>query len=156
MVHQHFSLVPRMTVVENLMLGQVKGMLHRHEFGARIRDIAERFGFTLDPDAVVGELSVGERQRAEIVKCLMRDPKLLVLDEPTAVLPPGEIGAAARHLPPGRRFRPRRHPGHAQAGRDRPVSPTASPCCAPAGWSPTRAWPAPTWARWSTPWSAAS
>jgi len=93
MVHQHFSLVPRMTVVENLMLGQVRGMLHRHEFGARIRDIAERFGFALDPDAVVGELSVGERQRAEIVKCLMRDPKLLVLDEPTAVLPPGEIGA---------------------------------------------------------------
>ena len=93
MVHQHFSLVPRMTVVENLMLGQVKGMLKRHEFGARIRDIAESFGFTLDPDAVVGELSVGERQRAEIVKCLMRDPKLLVLDEPTAVLPPGEIGA---------------------------------------------------------------
>src|SRR5262249_5662601 len=93
MVHQHFSLVPRMTVVENLMLGQVKDMLHRREFGARIRDIAERFGFALDPDAVVGELSVGERQRAEIVKCLMRDPKLLVLDEPTAVLPPGEIGA---------------------------------------------------------------
>ncbi len=93
MVHQHFSLVPRMTVVENLMLGQVRGVLKRHEFGARIRDIAENFGFTLDPDAVVGELSVGERQRAEIVKCLMRDPKLLVLDEPTAVLPPGEIGA---------------------------------------------------------------
>src|SRR5215510_1042911 len=93
MVHQHFSLVPRMTVVENLMLGQVKGVLKRHEFGARIRDIAESFGFMIDPDAVVGELSVGERQRAEIVKCLMRDPKLLVLDEPTAVLPPGEIGA---------------------------------------------------------------
>jgi ABC-type uncharacterized transport system ATPase subunit len=93
MVHQHFSLVPRMTVVENLMLGQAKGMLRRREFGNRIRDIAERFGFALDPDAVVGELSVGERQRAEIVKCLMRDPKLLVLDEPTAVLPPGEIGA---------------------------------------------------------------
>ena len=93
MVHQHFSLVPRMTVVENLMLGQVSGMLKRPEFGARIRDIAESFGFTLDPDAVVGELSVGERQRAEIVKCLMRDPRLLVLDEPTAVLPPGEIGS---------------------------------------------------------------
>jgi general nucleoside transport system ATP-binding protein len=59
MVHQHFSLVPRMTVVENLMLGQVRGMLKRHEFGARIRDIAESFGFILDPDAVVGELSVG-------------------------------------------------------------------------------------------------
>ncbi|WP_422001356.1 ABC transporter ATP-binding protein [Reyranella sp.] len=93
MVHQHFSLVPRMTVVENLMLGQVRGVLKRPEFAARIRDIAESFGFTLDPNAVVGELSVGERQRAEIVKCLMRDPRLLVLDEPTAVLPPGEIGA---------------------------------------------------------------
>ncbi len=93
MVHQHFSLVPRMTVVENLMLGQAKGVLKRREFGDRIRDIADRFGFVLDPNAVVGELSVGERQRAEIVKCLMRDPKLLVLDEPTAVLPPGEIGA---------------------------------------------------------------
>ncbi len=93
MVHQHFSLVPRMTVVENLMLGQAKGVLKRREFADRIRDIADRFGFVLDPDAVVGELSVGERQRAEIVKCLMRDPKLLVLDEPTAVLPPGEIGA---------------------------------------------------------------
>lgn len=93
MVHQHFSLVPRMTVVENLMLGQAKGVLKRRDFGARIKGIAERFGFSLDPDAVVGELSVGERQRAEIVKCLMRDPQLLVLDEPTAVLPPGEIGA---------------------------------------------------------------
>jgi len=93
MVHQHFSLVPRMTVVENLMLGQARGVLNRQAFAARIGDIADRFGFALDPNAVVGELSVGERQRAEIVKCLMRDPQLLVLDEPTAVLPPSEIGA---------------------------------------------------------------
>ena len=93
MVHQHFSLVPRMTVVENLMLGQARGILNRQAFAGRISDIADRFGFMLDPNAVVGELSVGERQRAEIVKCLMRDPKLLVLDEPTAVLPPAEIGS---------------------------------------------------------------
>jgi len=93
MVHQHFSLVPRMTVVENLMLGQARGVLNRAAFANRISDIADRFGFVLDPNAVVGELSVGERQRAEIVKCLMRDPQLLVLDEPTAVLPPSEIGA---------------------------------------------------------------
>ncbi len=93
MVHQHFSLVPRMTVVENLMLGQARGVLNRQVFAARIGDIADRFGFVLDPNAVVGELSVGERQRAEIVKCLMRDPQLLVLDEPTAVLPPAEIGS---------------------------------------------------------------
>jgi len=93
MVHQHFSLVPRMTVVENLMLGQTRGLLHHRAFANRISEIADRFGFSLDPEAVVGELSVGERQRAEIVKCLMREPRLLVLDEPTAVLPPGEIGA---------------------------------------------------------------
>lgn len=93
MVHQHFSLVPRMTVVENLMLGQSRGILKRKQFAAMIRQTAERFGFSLDPEAVVGELSVGERQRTEIVKCLMREPRLLVLDEPTAVLPPGEIGA---------------------------------------------------------------
>jgi simple sugar transport system ATP-binding protein len=93
MVHQHFSLVPRMSVVENLMLGQTKGVLNHRLFADRIRDIADRFGFSLDPQATVGELSVGERQRAEIVKCLMREPRLLVLDEPTAVLPPDEIGA---------------------------------------------------------------
>ena len=155
MVHQHFSLVPRMTVVENLMLGQVKGMLKRREFGARIRDIAESFGFALDPDAVVGELSVGERQRAEIVKCLMRDPKLLVLDEPTAVLPPGEIGALLDICRRVAEFRPRRHIWSRTSSPRSPRSPIAWPCCAPAGWSPTRAWPAPTWVRWYTRWSAA-
>ena len=91
MVHQHFSLVPRMTVVENLMLGQSTGILARRRFSDAIRKIADAYGFQLDPEAVIGELSVGERQRAEIVKCLMREPKLLLLDEPTAVLPPGEI-----------------------------------------------------------------
>src|SRR3546814_5153288 len=90
---------PRSTRTETLFpyttlfRSQTRGALHHRAFADRIREIAERFGFTLDPDAVVGELSVGERQRAEIVKCLMREPRLLVLDEPTAVLPPGEIGA---------------------------------------------------------------
>jgi simple sugar transport system ATP-binding protein len=93
MVHQHFSVVPRMSVVENLMLGQCRGMLRHAEFAARVRALGERFGLDVDPDAVVGEMSVGERQRVEIVKCLMREPQLLVLDEPTAVLPPEEIGA---------------------------------------------------------------
>ena len=96
MVHQHFSLVPRMTVVENLMLGQVRGVLKRHEFGAAHPRLSPRASASPSiPRRVVGELSVGERQRVEIVKCLMRDPKLLVLDEPTAVLPPGEIGACS-------------------------------------------------------------
>ena len=93
MVHQHFSVVPRMTVVENLMLGQSRGVLRHAEFAARVRALGERFDLDVDPDAVVGELSVGERQRVEIVKCLMREPRLVVLDEPTAVLPPEEIGA---------------------------------------------------------------
>ena len=93
MVHQHFSVVPRMSVVENLMLGQCRGLLRHAEFAARVRALGDRFGLDVDPDAVVGEMSVGERQRVEIVKCLMREPQLLVLDEPTAVLPPEEIGA---------------------------------------------------------------
>jgi general nucleoside transport system ATP-binding protein len=93
MVHQHFSLVPDMTVLENLMLGQSRGLLDRHAFANRLEALAIAYDLALAPDALVGELSVGERQRVEIVKCLMRDPKLLLLDEPTAVLPPDEIGA---------------------------------------------------------------
>jgi general nucleoside transport system ATP-binding protein len=93
MVHQHFSVVPRMTVVENLMLGQCHGLLRHADFSAQVRALGERFGLDVDPDAEVGGMSVGERQRVEIVKCLMREPQLLVLDEPTAVLPPEEIDA---------------------------------------------------------------
>ena len=93
MVHQHFSLVPRLSVVENLMLGQVGGLLKHLEFAKRIRALGARYGLEIDPYAIVGNLSVGERQRIEIVKCLMREPRLLVLDEPTAVLPPDEIGS---------------------------------------------------------------
>ncbi len=93
MVHQHFSVVPRMSVVENLMLGQVSGRLTHRTYAARIRDLSRRYDLEIDPEAIVGELSVGERQRVEIVKCLMREPRLLVLDEPTAVLPPEEIDA---------------------------------------------------------------
>src|SRR3546814_10429826 len=78
---------PRSTRTETLFpyttlfRSQTRGALHHRAFADRIREIAERFGFTLDPDAVVGELSVGERQRAEIVKCLMREPRLLVRSE---------------------------------------------------------------------------
>jgi len=93
MVHQHFSLVPTMTVVENLLLGRSRGVLTRTAFGGRVLELAAEYGLQVDPDRRVGDLSVGERQRVEIVKCLMRNPHLLVLDEPTAVLPPEEIGA---------------------------------------------------------------
>ena len=93
MVHQHFSLVPDMTVLDNLLLGQVRGMLDRKAGAARIAAMRERYGLALDPHAKVQDLSVGERQRVEIVKCLVREPRLLVLDEPTAVLLPQEIEA---------------------------------------------------------------
>jgi ABC-type uncharacterized transport system ATPase subunit len=93
MVHQHFSVIGTMTVVENLMLGRVHGRLQRGEFAARIMEISGAYGLEIDPHRRVDELSVGERQRVEIVKCLMRNPRLLILDEPTAVLPPTEIDA---------------------------------------------------------------
>ena len=93
MVHQHFSLVPDMTVLDNLLLGQVSGVLDRKAGAARIEAMRERYGLALDPYAKVQDLSVGERQRVEIVKCLVREPRLLVLDEPTAVLLPEEIEA---------------------------------------------------------------
>ncbi len=93
MVHQHFSLVPNLSVVDNLLLGQSRGVLRRADCAARVRATGERYGLPLDPFARVADLSVGERQRVEIVKCLMREPRLLVLDEPTAVLLPDEIQA---------------------------------------------------------------
>ncbi|WPB55786.1 ABC transporter ATP-binding protein [Xylophilus sp. GOD-11R] len=93
MVHQHFSLVPDVSVVDNLLLGQSRGVLRRAECADRMRALGERYGMPLDPYARVADLSVGERQRVEIVKCLMREPRLLVLDEPTAVLLPEEIQA---------------------------------------------------------------
>ena len=97
MVHQHFSLVGDMTVVENLMLGQVRGVLRRARLCRSVsRRCRAQYGLALDPYARIQDLSVGERQRVEIVKCLMRDPRLVVLDEPTAVLLPAEIDGAAR------------------------------------------------------------
>ncbi|PXW28372.1 ABC transporter ATP-binding protein [Paraburkholderia caballeronis] len=93
MVHQHFSLVDDATVLDNLLLGQARGWLDRAAHARRVRTVLERVGLELALDARVADLSVGERQRVEIVKCLMREPRLLLLDEPTAVLLPAEIDA---------------------------------------------------------------
>ncbi len=94
MVHQHFMLVPVFTVAENVMLGheQTKGAGRLDIAKARehVRAVAARFGFDIDPDAVVGDLPVGVQQRVEIIKALSRDAKVLVFDEPTAVLTPQE------------------------------------------------------------------
>ncbi len=93
MVHQHFSLVPDVSVVDNLLLGQARGVLRRDACAQRIGELSTRYGLRVDPRARIQDLSVGERQRVEIIKCLMREPRLLVLDEPTAVLLPDEIRA---------------------------------------------------------------
>lgn len=94
MVHQHFMLIPVFTVAENVMLGHenVKGpgVLDLASARAHVRAVADRFGFHIDPDALVGDLPVGVQQRVEIIKALSRDAKVLVFDEPTAVLTPQE------------------------------------------------------------------
>lgn len=89
MVHQHFSLVEPLTVWENVVLGE-RGSLDRDAARARVRHIGAHYGLEVDPDARVGELSAGLRQRVEIIKCLRRDPDILVFDEPTSVLTPEE------------------------------------------------------------------
>ena len=93
MVHQHFKLVPSLTVAENIFLGMEitrRGMIDRKAQSARVREISERFGLHVDPDRRVSELSVGVEQRVEILKVLARGAKIVILDEPTAVLTPQE------------------------------------------------------------------
>ncbi|MDP3897191.1 MAG: ABC transporter ATP-binding protein [Mesorhizobium sp.] len=96
MVHQHFTLADNMTVLENIVLGTEKLLsprLRRQPARGRIRELAADFGLAVDPDAQVATLAVGERQRVEILKALYREARILILDEPTAVLTPGETDA---------------------------------------------------------------
>jgi len=94
MVHQHFMLIPVFTVLENIVLGHENtskvGKLKLHEARERLMKIANDFGFEIDPDAYVENLPVGVQQRVEILKALVYEAKVLILDEPTAVLTPQE------------------------------------------------------------------
>jgi general nucleoside transport system ATP-binding protein len=90
MVHQHFMLIPVMTVAENIVLADeprsAGGLLDVEAADTRVRELSERFGLAVNPDAVIEDVSVGQQQRVEILKALYRDASILVLDEPTAVL----------------------------------------------------------------------
>ena len=93
MVHQHFMLVPVFTVAENIILGHEqskRGLLTLSEAKAKIKKIADEFKFEIDPDALIEEIPVGVQQRVEIIRALMYDATVLILDEPTAVLTPQE------------------------------------------------------------------
>jgi ABC-type uncharacterized transport system ATPase subunit len=90
MVFQHFSLFEALTVAENIALG-LASREERVGLRDRIVRVSTEYGLPLDPDRVVHDLSVGERQRIEIVRCLLQNPKLLIMDEPTSVLTPAEV-----------------------------------------------------------------
>lgn len=94
MVHQHFMLIPKLTVTENIIVGQEVGTalkVDRAGASKKIKELSEQYGLKIDPDRKVGELSVTEQQRVEILKVLYREAEILIFDEPTAVLTPQEI-----------------------------------------------------------------
>lgn len=90
MVFQHFSLFEALNVAENVALGMENPPPMR-DLAGRIKEVSETYGLPLDPYRTVGDLSAGERQRVEIIRCLLQDPKLLIMDEPTSVLTPQEV-----------------------------------------------------------------
>ena len=90
MVFQHFSLFEALSVAENIALG-MENPPKSNALSARITAVSQAYGLPLDPERLVGDLSAGERQRVEIIRCLLQEPKLLIMDEPTSVLTPQEV-----------------------------------------------------------------
>jgi simple sugar transport system ATP-binding protein len=90
MVFQHFSLFDALTVAENISLGMDNAPSPK-ELTDKIKEVSHAYGLPLEPDRIVGTLSAGERQRVEIIRCLLQNPKLLIMDEPTSVLTPQEV-----------------------------------------------------------------
>ena len=145
MVHQHFTLADNLTVLDNIMVGTES--LWKLASGRRLArrklvELGQRFGLGVDPDARVGTLSVGEKQRVEILKALYRGARVLILDEPTAVLTPQEVDGLFATLRgfvdegwPSSSFRT----SWTKSWRCR----GAWPCCARAGWWPSAKPPPP-------------
>lgn len=101
MVHQHFMLIPSLTVAENVFLGMSPkkyGFLDKQAAIDKCTELAEKYNFNVDPKAVVGDISVGTKQKVEIMKALARGAKILILDEPTAVLAPQETEELFKEL----------------------------------------------------------
>ena len=90
MVFQHFSLFEALSVAENITLG-MDDAPNRKQLSSKIRKVSQDYGLPLDPDRLIGDMSVGERQRVEIIRCLLQNPRLLIMDEPTSVLTPQEV-----------------------------------------------------------------
>ena len=92
MIYQHFNLVDVMTATENILIGQPVGlMLRTKSLSHKVRDLSDQYGLDIDPDKCVCDMSVGEKQTLEILKVLYRGARILIMDEPTAVLTPQEI-----------------------------------------------------------------
>ena len=112
MVHQHFMLVPVMTVAENLVLGHepaaAGGLLDLKAARARVHDLSDRYGLAVDPDATIEDVTVGTQQRVEILRALYREARILVLDEPTAVLTAQEVQELVACAEPAQAGRHRR------------------------------------------------